>query len=93
MAGNRSLSLLTDGVAAELLEPPVDVQWACTPAAWLRGSSTCRSGGPICCTGSAGRGTCPGDPGLAALHRELSGYPAAVTAPCPATTSCPSSAR
>jgi hypothetical protein len=47
---------------------------ACTRAGWRRGSSTCRSGAPRCSPGWR-EAHLTGDPGLAALHRELAALP------------------
>ena len=56
ISGNDALSLLTEGVAPELLEPPANaLRVTLHPGGWRRGSSTWRSGAAICCTGWPGR--------------------------------------
>ena len=58
VSGNSSIALLTDGVAPELLEPPVNVlRLGLHPEGWRRASSTCRSGGRICSPGWPARHT------------------------------------
>jgi transcriptional regulator with XRE-family HTH domain len=82
VAGNAAVALLTDGVAPELLEPPVNVlRVSLHPegmaprilnlAEW-RGHLLERLGRQVVTTG---------DPALAALHEELCGYPGGAPAP------------
>jgi len=82
VAGNRAVALLTDGVAAHLLEPPVNVLRASLHpegvaprivnlAEW-RAHLLERLGRQAVTTG---------DPALAALHEELAAYPGGGPAP------------
>src|SRR2546423_13907788 len=85
VAGNRTVALLTEGVAEHLLEPPVNVlRVSLHPegmaprivnlAEW-RAHLLERLGREAVVTG---------DPALAALHAEIAGYPHPTPAPAPA---------
>src|SRR3954471_23158299 len=54
VAANRGVALITEGVAPDLLEPPVNALRS-TPTAWRRASATSRSGVSICSSASRGR--------------------------------------
>lgn len=72
VAGNRSVALLTDGVAPELLEPPVNVlRLGLHPRGLARRILNLPQWRTHLLTRLAREAHLTADPGLAALHREL----------------------
>jgi transcriptional regulator with XRE-family HTH domain len=76
IAGNRALSLLTDGAAAELLEPPVNVlRLALHPDGMARRILNLGEWRTHVLEGLGHSVAASGDAELAALHEEIAAYP------------------
>jgi transcriptional regulator with XRE-family HTH domain len=77
LAGNRGVALLTDGVAAHLLEPPVNaLRLTLHPEGMAPRILNLGEWRAHLLARLERQLTATGDPALASLHEELSGYPA-----------------